>query len=77
MVEIFSGLVSPSNSSVAEAVDGTKLGTGVSTVRKISPLYLEIGGSVMFALLLGFSFGILVRRKKEAAQWTQVKNEES
>jgi acid phosphatase type 7 len=31
----------------------------------------------MFALLLGFSFGILVRRKKEAAQWTQVKNEES
>ncbi|RLM86745.1 putative inactive purple acid phosphatase 2 [Panicum miliaceum] len=76
MVEIFSGQVS-SNSSVAEAVDGTKLSTGVSTVRKIPPLYLEIGGSVMFALLLGFGFGFLVRRKKEAAQWTPVKNEES
>ncbi|PUZ68212.1 hypothetical protein GQ55_2G007300 [Panicum hallii var. hallii] len=76
MVEIFSGQVS-SNSSVAEAVDGTKLSTGVSTVRKIPLLYLEIGGSVMFALLLGFGFGFLVRRKKEAAQWTPVKNEES
>jgi len=76
MVEIFSGLVS-SNSSVAEPVDGTKHGTGDSTVRKISPLYLEIGGSVLFALLLGFSFGFLIRRKKEAAQWTPVKNEES
>ncbi|KAG2639461.1 hypothetical protein PVAP13_2KG010600 [Panicum virgatum] len=76
MVEIFSGQVSI-NSSVDEAVDGTKLGTGVSTVRKIPPLYLEIGGSVMFALLVGFGFGILVRRKKEAAQWTPVKNEES
>jgi len=31
----------------------------------------------MFALLLGFGFGFLVRRKKEAAQWTPVKNEES
>jgi hypothetical protein len=76
MVEIFSGLVS-SNSSVAEVVDDTKHGTGVSTVQKISPLYLEIGGSVLFALLLGFSFGFLIRRKKEAAQWTPVKNEES
>ncbi|RLN34539.1 putative inactive purple acid phosphatase 2 [Panicum miliaceum] len=76
MVEIFSGQVS-SNSSVAEAVDGTKLSTGVSNMRKIPPLYLEIGGSVMFALLLGFGFGFLVRRKKEAAQWTPVKNEES
>nr|CAB3455475.1 unnamed protein product [Digitaria exilis] len=76
MVEIFSGQVS-SNSSVAEAVDGTKLSTGVSTVRRKYPLYLEIGGSVIFALLLGFGFGFLVRRKKEAAQWTPVKNEES
>lgn len=76
MVEIFSGQVS-NNSSVAEAVDGTKLSTGVSTVRRKYPLYLEIGGSVIFALLLGFGFGFLVRRKKEAAQWTPVKNEES
>ncbi|CAO1939295.1 unnamed protein product [Urochloa humidicola] len=76
MVEIFSGPVS-SNSSVSEAVDDAKLSTGVSTVRRISPLYLEIGGSVMFALLLGFGFGFLVRRKKDAAQWTPVKNEES
>ncbi|CAN6222154.1 unnamed protein product [Urochloa humidicola] len=76
MVEIFSGPVS-SDSSVAEAVNGTKVSTGVSTTRRISPLYLEIGGSVMFALLMGFGFGFLVRRKKDAAQWTPVKNEES
>jgi hypothetical protein len=77
VVEIFSGQVS-GNSSVAESVDGAKLSTGVSTARRrISPLHLEIGGSVMFALLLGFGFGFLVRRKKEAAKWTPVKNEES
>jgi hypothetical protein len=76
VVEIFSGQVS-GNSSVAESVDGAKLSTGVSTARRISPLYLEIGGSVMFALLLGFGFGFPFRRKKEAAKWTPVKNEES
>ncbi|GJN10528.1 hypothetical protein PR202_ga28627 [Eleusine coracana subsp. coracana] len=75
-VEIFSGHIS-SNSSVADVVDGTKLGTGVSTKGKNSPWYLRTGGSVMFALLLGFVFGFLVRRKKEAAHWTLVKNDES
>ncbi|KAL6647210.1 hypothetical protein ACP70R_014647 [Stipagrostis hirtigluma subsp. patula] len=62
-VEIFSGLVS-SNSTAAEVVDNTKLSTEVTIERKISPVYLEILGSVMFALLLGFLFGFLVRRKK-------------
>ncbi|KAL6880329.1 hypothetical protein ACP4OV_011894 [Aristida adscensionis] len=71
VVEIFSGQVSLSTG--AEVVDHT----GVSTERTISPLYLEIGGSVIFALLLGFLFGLLVKRKKAAAQWTPVKNVES
>ncbi|KAG8095733.1 hypothetical protein GUJ93_ZPchr0013g36743 [Zizania palustris] len=75
MVEIFSGQV-PSNSGVAEVVD-KKLDTGVSTKQKFHLLYMEIAGSVLFALLLGFSFGLLIRRKREAAQWTPVKNEES
>ncbi|KAL6647215.1 hypothetical protein ACP70R_014652 [Stipagrostis hirtigluma subsp. patula] len=76
IVQIFSCQVS-SNSTAAEVVDDTKVSTGVGTEWQISPLYLEIGGSVMFALLLGFVFGFLVRRKKEAAQWTPVKNDES
>ncbi|TVU40268.1 hypothetical protein EJB05_13724 [Eragrostis curvula] len=75
-VEIFSGQASDIN-SVSEEVDGPKLSTGASTKRKISPLYLEIGLSVTFALLVGFAFGFLIRRNKKAAQWTPVKNEES
>ncbi|KQK21179.1 probable inactive purple acid phosphatase 2 [Brachypodium distachyon] len=76
MVEIFSGETS-TDASAANSVDETKLSSGVSTKLKISPLYLEIGGSVMFALILGFAIGFLVRKKREAAQWTPVKNEES
>uniref|UniRef100_A0A0E0LGA3 Purple acid phosphatase n=1 Tax=Oryza punctata TaxID=4537 RepID=A0A0E0LGA3_ORYPU len=76
IVEIFSGQV-PSSNGFAEVVDDTKLGTGVSTKLKIPLFSLEIVGSAMFALVLGFSFGFLIRRKKEAAQWTPVKNEET
>jgi acid phosphatase type 7 len=75
MVEIFSGQ-GPHNGSGADVVDGTNLSTGVSTERKKYFLYLGIGGSVMFALLLGFAFGFFMKRKKEAAQWTPVQNEE-
>ena len=76
MVEIFSEQAS-SDIGSTKTVDETKVGSGTSTKRKISPLYLEIGGGVMLALLLGFASGFLIRRKKEAAQWTPVKNEES
>ncbi|KAK3124185.1 hypothetical protein QOZ80_7BG0583060 [Eleusine coracana subsp. coracana] len=76
MVEIFSGLVS-SNNHDAEMMDGSKLSTGVGTRPKKNPLYMGIGGSVIFALLLGFFVGFLARRKKDEAQWTPVKSEES
>jgi hypothetical protein len=76
MVEIFSEQTSGEDSA-AKTVVGTKLGSATSTKLKISPLYLEIGGSVMLALILGFAFGFLVRKKREAAQWTPVKNDES
>uniref|UniRef100_A0ACD5UP23 Uncharacterized protein n=1 Tax=Avena sativa TaxID=4498 RepID=A0ACD5UP23_AVESA len=76
MVEIFSEETS-ADAGGTDAVVGTKLSSGASIKRKISPLYLEIGGSVMFALMLGFAFGFLVRKKRETAQWTPVKNEES
>jgi hypothetical protein len=75
IVEIFSGQTS--DASGTNAVNQTELSSGGIIKGKISPLYLEIGGSVMFALILGFTFGFLVRKKREAAQWTPVKNDES
>jgi hypothetical protein len=76
IVEIFSEQTS-TDASGTNAVNQTKLSSGGIIKGKISPLYLEIGGSVMFALILGFAFGFLVRKKREAAQWTPVKNDES